>query len=143
MYASRNIRLCTKDCLCLMVCPTGATNTENGQIDRETCISGCRRCVDACPSHAIYLVLDDYPDPPQKPASVVESMLALLDRKADQEAVVRAMLKADDGSDSQLTQLLKALENSLRVVSEDCAREAGYMHPEASATKALEAELGG
>ena len=24
-YAVRNIRLCTKDCLCLYVCPTGAT----------------------------------------------------------------------------------------------------------------------
>lgn len=28
-YAVRNIRLCTKDCLCLYVCPTGATDTEN------------------------------------------------------------------------------------------------------------------
>ena len=26
-YAVRNIRLCEKDCLCLYVCPTGATNT--------------------------------------------------------------------------------------------------------------------
>ena len=24
-YAVRNLRLCTKDCLCLYVCPTGAT----------------------------------------------------------------------------------------------------------------------
>jgi len=59
MHASRNIRLCTKDCLCLYVCPTGATDTENGQIDADKCLSGCRVCVDACPSHAISLVPDD------------------------------------------------------------------------------------
>ena len=28
-YAVRNLRLCTKDCLCLYVCPTGATDTED------------------------------------------------------------------------------------------------------------------
>jgi Fe-S-cluster-containing hydrogenase component 2 len=142
MFASRNIRLCTKDCLCLMVCPTGATNTETGQIDRDTCISGCRRCVDACPSGAIYLVLDDYPDPPAKDTTVVESLIALLDRKAEQEAMVRAMLAAGDGTAAGKTRLLKALQNSLRVVAEDCAREAGYMHPDASAVKALEDRLG-
>ena len=26
--AVRNLRLCTKDCICLYVCPTGATDTE-------------------------------------------------------------------------------------------------------------------
>ena len=31
--AVRNLRLCTKDCLCLYVCPTGATDTENSIID--------------------------------------------------------------------------------------------------------------
>lgn len=56
MHAVRNIRLCTKDCLCLYICPTGATDTETGQIDAEKCISGCRVCVDACPSHAISLI---------------------------------------------------------------------------------------
>ena len=35
MRAVRNIRLCTKDCLCLYVCPTGATDTETGQIDAD------------------------------------------------------------------------------------------------------------
>ena len=39
-YAVRNLRLCTKDCLCLYVCPTGATDTENSIIDPEKCI-GC------------------------------------------------------------------------------------------------------
>ena len=38
MFAVRTLRLCTKDCLCLYVCPTGATDTENSIIDREKCI---------------------------------------------------------------------------------------------------------
>ncbi len=42
-YAVRNIRLCTKDCLCLYVCPTGATDTENSIIDPLKCI-GCGGC---------------------------------------------------------------------------------------------------
>ena len=46
-YAVRNLRLCTKDCLCLYVCPTGATDTENSIIDTEKCI-GCGACAEAC-----------------------------------------------------------------------------------------------
>ena len=42
-YAVRNLRLCTKDCLCLYVCPTGATDTENSIIDANKCI-GCGKC---------------------------------------------------------------------------------------------------
>ena len=38
-YAVRNIRLCTKDCLCLYVCPTGATDTENSIIDKENALA--------------------------------------------------------------------------------------------------------
>ena len=36
--AVRNLRLCTKDCLCLFICPTGATDTENSVIDPEKCV---------------------------------------------------------------------------------------------------------
>ena len=49
-FAVRNLRLCTKDCLCLYVCPTGASDTENSVIDTDKCI-GCGPC--ACrPSSA-------------------------------------------------------------------------------------------
>lgn len=47
-YAVRNLRLCTKDCLCLYVCPTGATDTENSIIDPNKCI-GCGVCAGAIP----------------------------------------------------------------------------------------------
>ena len=51
--AVRNLRLCTKDCLCLYVCPTGATDTENSIIDTGKCI-GCGVCRDNCRPHAIH-----------------------------------------------------------------------------------------
>ena len=49
-HAVRNIRLCTKDCLCLYICPVGATDTENGQVDWDKCI-GCGKCEPRCPYH--------------------------------------------------------------------------------------------
>ena len=51
-YAVRNLRLCTKDCLCLYVCPTGATDTEDSVIDVSKCI-GCGARAEACSSSAI------------------------------------------------------------------------------------------
>ena len=63
-YAVRNLRLCKKDCLCLYVCPTGATDTENSIIDAEKCI-GCGDCAAACPSAAISMVPKQMP--PQHP----------------------------------------------------------------------------
>lgn len=46
--AVRNLRLCTKDCLCLYVCPTGATDTEDSVIDVSKCI-GCGVCAGGLP----------------------------------------------------------------------------------------------
>ena len=46
-HAYRDLKICSKDCLCLFVCPTGATDNETGQIDFSKCI-GCGACVAAC-----------------------------------------------------------------------------------------------
>ncbi len=43
-YAVGNIRFCEKDCLCLYVCPTGTSDTENSVIDVEKCIRLRRVC---------------------------------------------------------------------------------------------------
>ena len=51
-YAVRTIRLCEKDCLCLYVCPTGASDTENSVIDKDKCI-GCTICAKNCKFDAI------------------------------------------------------------------------------------------
>ena len=91
MYAARNIDLCTKDCLCLFVCPTGATDTENGQIDKNACLDGCRLCVDACPSHAIYLVYTKYPEPKEKNPEVSEKLTALMEKTYNQELMVKTL----------------------------------------------------
>ena len=61
LYASRNLRLCSKDCMCLYVCPTGATDTETGQIDFAKC-TGCGDCARSCPSGAISLIPKDFPN---------------------------------------------------------------------------------
>ena len=59
--AVRNLRLCTKDCLCLYVCPTGAADTENSIIDPAKCI-GCGVCIHRCEFDAISLTrVDDTP----------------------------------------------------------------------------------
>jgi len=132
MYASRNIALCTKDCLCLFVCPTGATDTETGQIDRDKCLDGCRLCVDACPSHAIYLVMENYPAPKKKDPRVNESMRSLLESKAAQTALAEGLIGLEtskEGPSPAALKFFKALEQSLRILGEDCARESGFMMP--------------
>jgi Fe-S-cluster-containing hydrogenase component 2 len=141
MYAIRNIRLCTKDCACLFVCPTGATDTENGQIDKAKCLDGCRRCVDACPSHAISLVMDNYPVHPPKDLATRNALLALMDQKYAEELQARAIADAGNGSSgakgANKARLAKALAVSLRTVAEDCAREADFLIPQGKASREL------
>jgi Fe-S-cluster-containing hydrogenase component 2 len=133
MHAARNIHLCTKDCVCLFVCPTGATDTETGQIDFARCIDGCRLCVDACPSHAIYLVYDRYPVKPEKDQHVVAALDALAESKVQQQMICSSL-----GSNGELPEkLAKALALSNRILAEDCTREADFMVPQTLAVKSL------
>ena len=118
-YAVRNIRLCTKDCLCLYVCPTGATDTENSIIDVEKCI-GCGDCADACPSGAISMVPFEYPPQQQKNDAVIGALKALLRSKSQQENIAAGLPR----------KLAAAIEKSNHIMAEDIIREAGYMLPQ-------------
>ena len=141
MYASRNLSKCTKDCLCLFVCPTGATNTETGQIDSSRCLDGCRLCVDACPSKAIFLVMDEYPEPAPKDAASASKMMDLCSSRFAQEKAAAAIAASSD--EPGLKKLAEALRQSLRITAEDCAREAGFMLPQSEPVRALMEELKG
>ena len=115
-FAVRNLRLCTKDCICLYVCPTGASDTENSIIDIKKCI-GCGACAEACPSKAISLVPYEYPLAQKKEEKVIDSLRAVLNSKANQELL----------SEGLSNKLSKAIAKSSRIMAEDLKREAGFM----------------
>ncbi len=123
-YAVRNLRLCTKDCLCLYVCPVGATDTENSIIDKNKCI-GCGVCADSCPSGAITMM--PYELPPQQPKKeeTVNSLRALIQSKTKAEKI--ASLLPDE--------VFVAVVKSCRLMAEDLNREAGYMLPQSENTR--------
>ena len=133
-YAVRNLRLCTKDCLCLYVCPTGATDTENSIIDVSKCI-GCGVCANACPSAAISMVPVQYPPQQKKAAPVTGLANALAVNKAQGEKL--ALQLAQSAQSDGLYRLMTAAAKSIRLVNEDLLREAGYMLPQSDNTHDL------
>ena len=129
-FAVRNIRLCEKDCLCLYVCPTGATDTENSVIDTETCI-GCGACAEACPSKAISMVPKEYPPQQPKDDYVTAALRKLVSAKAEQEQMAACL----PGT------LAKAVEKATRIMAEDLLRETGFMLPQSGSTRSLLEQL--
>ena len=132
--AVRNLRLCTKDCMCLYVCPTGATDTENSIIDVDKCI-GCGVCAEACPSGAISMVPVEYPPQQKKDGRVLSSAAFQTRIKADEEKIARQL--AESADDDSLYRLMSAVSRSVRLVSEDLMRESGYMLPQSGNVHAL------
>ena len=132
--AVRNLRLCTKDCLCLYVCPVGATDTENSVIDTDKC-TGCGICAEACPSKAISMIPTEMPPQQKKDRDVVAVLNALAKSKMKQENI--ALQIADTTDKDGLYRLMTAFAKSNRLVAEDLLREAGYMLPQSANTHDL------
>ena len=128
--AVRNVRLCEKDCLCLYVCPTGASDTENSVIDADKC-TGCGACAEACPAGAISLVPREYPPQQTKTDGVAAALRQLAGSKAEQEELAGELPG----------KLAKALERSNRIMAEDLLREAGYMLPQSGNVQILLEEM--
>ncbi len=128
-HAYRNLKLCSKDCLCLFVCPTGATNNETGQIDFDKCI-GCGACAAACPAKAITMIPNVMPKQQPKNPSVINQIFKVVDSKIDEIKILNHLLKEnkEDG------RLIKTLIHSNKVMIEDLLREAGYMLPQSQNT---------
>ena len=139
-HAYRDLKICTKDCLCLFVCPTGATDNETGQIDFDKCI-GCGACAAACPSRAISMLPRVYPKQKVKDERVISELFKLADSKIEQIETLKYLISKS--SDDNEKRLYKALIHSNKVMVEDLFREAGYMLPQSSNTNKLLISLKG
>lgn len=125
-HAYRNINRCTKDCLCLFVCPTGATDNETGQIDFAKCI-GCGACAQACPSRAITMLPNVMPKIQPKSKEMVDELFKIADNKIKEIQILKSLLTEEEKEENKL---IKALIHSNKVVIEDIMREAEFMIPE-------------
>ena len=134
MIASRNLRICTKDCMCLYVCPTGATDTETGQIDFVKCV-GCGDCARSCPNSAISMIPLDYPHQQPKDETVVGKVRSIAGSKAAQEAIAKQVMDGTD--DPRLRALMKAVRRSERLMGEDLIRETGYLLPQSGEVRRM------
>lgn len=134
MHAVRNIDRCTKDCICLYVCPTGASDTETGQIDFTKCI-GCGACANACPSHAIVMVPEEYPPQQEKEEAVLSTLRRLADSKTRQEQMAGGIAAFTE--DPIENQFARAIAMANRIMAEDIFREASYMLPQSKETGEL------
>lgn len=139
-HAYRDLKICTKDCLCLFVCPTGATDNETGQIDFDKCI-GCGACAVACPSKAISMLPRVYPKQKVKDKRVISELFKLADSKIEQIKVLKNMINNSSNDDEK--RLYKAFIHSNKVMVEDMMREAGFMLPQSSNTNKLLLSLKG
>ena len=138
LKAVRNIRLCTKDCLCLYVCPYGATDTEDSIIDINKCV-GCGMCAQACPSGAISMVPVEFPPQQSKTDEVKATLNELAQNKSDGETMARQIADTTDGEG--LSRLMNAVAKSERLIAEDIVRESGFMLPQSNNVHELLEEL--
>ncbi len=132
VYAHRDLKICTKDCLCLFVCPTGAINNETGQKNQKKCI-GCGACAAACPAHAISLIPVKMPPQQSKNSKVIEALQKIVKNKIEELWQIQYLLNKSSSADEK--KFLKALYHSNKVVLEDIMREKGYMLPESKNTQ--------
>ena len=133
-HAYRNTKLCTKDCLCLFVCPTGATNNETGQIDFSKCI-GCGVCALSCPSRAITMIPNEMPKIQPKDKNVVDQLFINTNNKIKEIRILKYLLTKATNEEEK--KLIKALLHSNRVIIEDLMREAEFMIPQSKKSYAL------
>lgn len=126
LRAVRNLRICSKDCLCLFVCPTGATNNETGQIDFSKCI-GCGACANACPARAITMIPNKYPKQQEKNNYVINALLDIAKSKIEEIKLLNGLMEKVTDEEKKL---LKALMHSNVVIIEDLMRESGFMLPQ-------------
>ena len=138
VYAHRDLKICSKDCLCLFVCPTGATNNETGQIDKEVCI-GCGACMKACPAHAITMLPRQLPQEQEKTEEMIEALKKVIQNKIKEVAILRQLKEKEEDKDKK--KLYQALYHSNKVIIEDLYRESGYMKKKKKKAQELLSEL--